>query len=287
MLQRYCLFWLLFVSLFDTVLLAQAISFDSLQSILNQPSISDSLRSNTLRKVSNYYAQKQQDSAQIYGLEALRVAKGSGIQQLIALANVNLGLVNIVAGKSRDAIGYYSDGLTIYEALRDTFWMGRTRMALMQCYGDLNKIDTALIHFSIAKSLIKPNNHASNYSLVTQMGIINARQENYSVAKKYFLTAYQLAQKLDNDDSKGNAAMNLGLLYTHLTELDSSHIYLLKALKHFEALNSPDQIGMATGNLADYYMMVDSFSKAIYYSKKAEKIFDQINIPVRKIAIYQ
>lgn len=284
--EKHILF-LCFFSLLAIHLSAQKNTIDSLKLLILQHPVKDSTRSNILREISGVYAHTEQDSALVYGEEALLIAQSLNDWNLMGLANVNLGFVNLIRRETKTAIGHYQSSLSIFEELRDTFWMCKSQIALMQSWGDLNHLDTALIHYQKAKQLLGKDNYADNNSMTTQMGIIHARQENYSVAKKYFKEALVLARSTNDPALIGNSAMNLGLVYDELGILDSSNIYLLESLAFFESLNSPRQLAMIHSNLGNYYIKVDSFSIALYHSKKAEKIFDKIKIPGRKIEVYK
>ncbi len=118
--------------------------------------------------------------------------------------------------------------------------------------------------------------------------------DNFSTAKQYYDSSYQIAQRLDDPVTIGNALNGIGSYYislgfTHQTltqgqDEDSvirifniAEDRILKAISRFEEGDYLKGVALGYGNLANIKSVLEDFDGAIYYMRQAIVYFQALN----------
>ncbi len=175
------------------------------------------------------------DSAIVYSLQALEVAKKINFKKGEALALKNIGIANYYQGNYVDALDSYQKSLSAFQSIND-----------------LNGIS----------------------NIQNNIGAIYMNQGDNVKALEYFLKSLDVAEKTGDKLRIVTPTANIGAIYSRNdSTLDLALVYDFKALPIAEALKDNDAIGTISVNIGEIYFTKKNDSLALKYLKKSLDAF--------------
>lgn len=191
----------------------------------------------------------------------------------------NKGLLYYGKSNYNEANNYYYKAYEIFEKEKDSFLMavvlnsiGINQMNLTQ-YPEA--IDTYLKASLIYEKTNKTNtNHHAG--ILTNIGILYSRLENYDLALDYYTNSLEINKSLGDDYGIANALTSIGNLYDDLKQSKKAISYYEQSLKLMTDLNDKYGIASALSNTGIAYITLKDYDKALSYLNKTKILFEEL-----------
>jgi PAS domain S-box-containing protein len=246
-------------------------NIDSLQNILNKTKGADRLP--TLIDLSKAHKRLSPEKTVEYALEALKLAKETNNQLLIASALAQAGDGKLLVGLLDTAEIYYRQAYKIYKE-QDYF------EGLSESYLDLGNIcffnasyDSAAIYYEKAIRIkLDLGENKSVVSLYNNLGAVYKKTGHTDLAIEALENSLEISNQFNTNGSKGLALINLASLYFTRGELLKAMNYNYEALQLAEETNDLYTKSNAFTNLGNIYSFIDDYDNALKYQRIALNI---------------
>ena len=250
---------------------------DSLKSVLQNETLADTEKINTLNLLSKENFKSSPAEALEYGRQALSLAENNSDELRMARAYSNIGISHWILGKYPLAMDNLIQALKLFEKLKMQEQVSNTYNNIGLVYWQQGNRTEALKYFykDLALAQLR-NNQESIAGSYNNIGMINQELNNNSLALDYFLKSLKIQTELGNLPGMSDNYNNIGGLYKTLNQFDKALDYMQKSLELRLKLN--DQMGIITSNvgLGDIYVKLNQPDKAILFYKKGLEKADSI-----------
>lgn len=203
----------------------------------------------------------------------LKYAKEQNDKRQIAYADINIAYINSYIGKNAEAAKIFRHYLYNKNDITDNYQHNQMRIALISCYLDINKLDSANILIregQISASISKNNYDISLYSFLSAK--YDLKQRKYKTAITKLSKVYDDIVRI-NPNNANNALYNLGKAYDGLKNKE-------KVVETYTKLDSNVQKTDITfpelrevyTYLIDYYKEKNDKEKQLYYIDRFLKV---------------
>lgn len=146
----------------------------------------------------------------------LKYAKINKNQELIDATNMNIAYLNCYIGKNLEAARTFRYYLYNGKFTADKYQQDQTRVSLVNCYLEINKLDSAAIFINEGlKSLrLNKNQYTLNQYLYLS-GVLDLKRGKYEDAKENLLKSYNYFSNI-NDTNVNYILYSLGKVYCRL-----------------------------------------------------------------------
>lgn len=203
----------------------------------------------------------------------LKYAKDQNDEKQTAYANMNIAYINSYIGKNVEAAKIFRYYLYNKNNITDEYQHNQIRIALISCYLDINKLDSAsiLIREGQAFANISKNNYdISLYSLLSAK--YDLKQRKYKTAITKLSKVYDDIIKI-NPNNANNALYNLGKCYEGLKNKEKVVEIYTKLDSNVQKTDiSFPELREVYTYLIDYYKEEDDKEKQLYYIDKFLKV---------------
>ncbi|HUM51411.1 MAG TPA: tetratricopeptide repeat protein [Chitinophagales bacterium] len=146
------------------------------------------------------------------------------------------------------------------------------------CYDLSYKIDTAILYYQKALSLIDKNKNPKIYAkIINNLGSTEYARYNYLAALKCGFECLAISEENNFSDYIISSHVNIGNIYHQLEDIDAAASHYQKALKILKTAENKHAENSVLSNLGMIYNKKKEYYKSIQYHKKALKISEEIN----------
>ena len=178
------------------------------------------------------------DTARIYGLQGLELAKKGENKELEAYALHSIGSAHEAQGNYKEALEYELKALEIRKKLNDKSKIAGTLNNIGIIYDERGDFKNALEYYHEARKIYSESGDQASIAMVlVNMGIVLKEQKDYRKAAEYYGEATRLYKKLGKEFGVAACHANLGSVYFYLNEYDSALYYSQLATQEFENQN--------------------------------------------------
>ena len=240
---------------------------DSLLRVLKKD-MPDTNRVNVLNQLAREFVNDKPDTSIRIAYSAKELAKSTGFNRGLALANKNIGMGYYLKGKYLEALAAWDDALKIYTLIGDKRGIANmlsNQAAIYYNQGDDAKsLELDLKSLKISEEINDTNRIISS---LNNIGTLNLNKEStYNKALEYFQKAYFLSSKTNKKYEFGTSAGNLGITYFNLKNDEKALFYLNKA---YVALEGTPELIWTMNYIGKVYSRRKEFNKALITHKKA------------------
>ncbi|HAK12675.1 MAG TPA: adenylate/guanylate cyclase domain-containing protein [Chitinophagaceae bacterium] len=255
--------------------LASSVAYSQNVSIRNYTS-QDTIRVNQLLSISKSNFSKAPDSAIIYAVKAKELAVSVNYQEGVAYALKNIGIAYYYQGKDIEALDFWKQSLEIFKSIKDEIGTANILNNIGAIYFNQKDLTNALEYYLQSLKLAeKTKDKLRILSALNNIGgVYFEKPATHDKALVYFLKALPLSAELNDTESFGTTAANLGEIYYVRNDDSLALVYFNKSAKAFnDSENSP----YAYNNLGKVYDRQKKYDLAILYHKKALGIARKLN----------
>ena len=172
------------------------------------------------------------------------------------------------AGRHQDAIDFYTDGIKVKEALKDSSSLCSVLLRLGGVYSQLGDHAMAAEKYSHSLRICEAieNMQMVGYNLGS-LGMIYDKQGKYEEAEDYFNQGVDVFVKIGDDFGVAGLRNNMGIMYKNMGEYDKSIENYGLSLAKFEEVNYKPGINACHANLAILHVQKKQFEAAEPYAQ--------------------
>ncbi|WP_142716368.1 helix-turn-helix domain-containing protein [Chryseobacterium rhizoplanae] len=203
----------------------------------------------------------------------LKYAKEQNDERQIAYADINIAYINSYIGKNAEAAKIFRRYLYNRNDITDDYQHNQMRIALISCYLDINKLDSANILIregQISASISKNNYDINLYSFLSAK--YDLKQRKYKTAITKLSKVYDDIVRI-NPNNANNALYNLGKAYDGLKNKEKVVETYTKLDSNVQKTNITfPELREVYTYLIDYYKEKNDKEKQLYYIDRFLKV---------------
>ena len=219
---------------------------DSLEAILNEPSVSDNDLFLSYKKLSNAYLYTDTEKSLKYAMMGVHLAQKKNNSYQVAEFYYNVGNSYYYASRLDSTMYYYEQSFEI------------AKYAEKSETEDKENIDYLLLR------------------LFYSIGTINTVYGRYDLAVDYYLKALDISEKINEPDQTAALYLGIANAYIRMSNFLQAEVYYLKGEKICRELN--DSIGLADvyQGLCSIFIDKEDYSQALKYGEESYRILSII-----------
>ena len=239
---------------------------------------SDSLKVHLLSDLCYEYRFVSQDSAILFGQQALELAEELDYQGGVAQACNDLGIIYADPAESDAALSLYNRALSIRKLQNDTMRMAAIYNKIGIVYQVLGKLDSAITYQFRSLDLYEAKQYDFGISYaLNNIAIIFSNRGDFENSVNYHLRALSIRKQLNDTRGMAASTVNLGNNLKSLGKLDSAIIMYESAIPLLEDLQAQNHLAATYNNLASLYLDQNNLAEAEENLVKSLDIRKQIN----------
>jgi tetratricopeptide (TPR) repeat protein len=250
-----------------------SVKIDSLLRVLAAYPSRDSIRVNMLNEIGFEYWTVEAIKSEIYGIEALSLAKLLHYNRGTAMANRVIGVSHWARGNFLYALEYLFESQEIYKSIHDRLGEANATMNIGLIYSDQQNHTLALQYYfdalKLFENLQQPDRIGITY---TKIGIVYVSQRKFSNAYEYFVKALHLHQNHNYGFGILETNSELGLMYREQGNLVEAERCLIQSLSLSEIMGNREYTSRNLENLASIYIRQNKIELAEKYLKRAHAL---------------
>ncbi|MCZ8022046.1 MAG: tetratricopeptide repeat protein [Cyclobacteriaceae bacterium] len=269
---------IVFSVLFVIPLLSVANPKDSLQKLLLNKTIPDTMRVKVLDELCYTLTLQQQDSAIYYGNEAIALARKINYQKGLGLALSDLGVAYFYKADLPMAITLWEEAQNVRASIRDLAGVASLNIKLGAAYFKQGNYSKSFESQTKALQAFEKLNHIQGQAnALNNMAAVLEHQQEYQQALVYHKKSLHLALKNNISESYGISLINIGNIFQKTNQYDSAIWYWQKSLSVLNEKQSPQYCAVAYHNLGEVFTIQNHVQKGIENNKKALLLRQQLN----------
>jgi len=224
-----------------------------------------SLKARGLTKIAQIYRQTQNyRGAKVKIKEAIKIAKASKDDYILAMAYWEYGFLLLLIGEYEKSISYYEKAYPVYKAfgyIRHSLQINNNLASLYHYIGSYDKA------INLTKNTIKISKDKGYDEELAYAYLKGAKakrdKELLDEAEDDLNKSIILLKELKDNRMLGEAYMALGLLYEKKKENDKAILNFNKAVELFKDIDIPDYLNSAYGEIIRFYKNIFNIDKEI------------------------
>ncbi len=273
-------FFLIFLLLSPIALLSQASQkIDSLTTILKQYTKKDTTLVDILNQTGFEYWTIEANKSELYGLEALELAREIRYKNGEAMANRVIGVSHWARGNFFDALQYLFAAQELYQKSNDLLGAANSTMNIGLVYADQQNPEQALKYYMSALSFFTTVGHEDRIGTTyTKIGSAYASQKKYDLAYEYFLKALGIHKQINFLFGIQEVSNRLGLLYLEQGKINDAEKSINQSLTIARNRNDHEHIALLEilFNLKELASKKRDYRSALIYFEQFELLKDSI-----------
>lgn len=244
-------------------------SQDFIQEIINRTDTIEDLykKTSSYLYLAEYFKQHQPDSAIGFANKALEIAVEAADSSQVCDAYKYLGISFAEKNNCLQAEGHFNSGLPYATNAKDSASLYADMGAVYTMCGDLKKAEYC---YEIASGIYTRINDRNNLArLITNIGVMHARNANYYQASENYLEALAICEEMDDLESIAGIYQNMGEVMALQEQYDKAVGYYTSALTKFEELQRFTSMAGIYLNLGQVYIEQSQWDVAKHYLNKS------------------
>lgn len=257
-----------------STLAGQNTDIDSLKALL--PKSANETRIRTLLDLCWEYRFVNADTARLYGLEGLKLARETKNKVLESEALNYVGVTHEAQGNYSQALTFELEALELKKQIGDDSKTAKTLNDLGVIYDEMGDYQKALEYYFEARRIFERLGDQSKIAMViSNIGIVLKAQKEYRKVVGYYHEALTIYRAIGNKFGVAACHANLGSVYFYLPNYDSSVYYSLLATREFEEQNVRQFLATSLGNVAMAYDKLGNEKEAERNMMKSLKLLEE------------
>jgi len=242
---------------------------DSLQTLLKNNQLSDSLRLEILSEIARNCSYTSPNCLQFIQ-EGLVLAQKNKARLKEAAFLAQLGNFNLSLGNYPKSIEYTLQALKIDEELENQEGISRSLNNLGVVYSAKGEIDKALKYYEQSFKIDQSLKDNSKLPVTfNNIGVIYYQKKQLSKALDYFWKGLAEAEKQKDKHRIGISLNNIGDVYYDIGEYQKANMFQYQALKIEQEIQDYEGIAYSYNALAKAYTGLNKFDSAEYFAQQA------------------
>ncbi|MBL6449550.1 tetratricopeptide repeat protein [Fulvivirga sp. 29W222] len=228
--------------LWNMIVSAQNKAIDSLNHLIENKKISDSLRIEAIVELSSILRYSNFEEAIKVNNKALVESRRVKLTSTEASAYITRALIHAQTGNLDSAKQFCQDAIALSKRIADD------------------------LHMALAYNVL---------------GSVNLSQGNYANSLRAYMDGLERFESISHESGTAATLNRIGNFYLKRKHYNNSRHYYEQSLSVFEKLKRYDQVTGILNNIGVSYYQENNFSEALEYFSRSIKILDEINMPER------
>lgn len=234
-----------------------------------------------------YYKNDNLKSALDNYILGLKYAKEQNDERQMAYANMNIAYINSYIGKNKEAAKTFRHYVYNRNNITDDYQHNQMRIALISCYIEINKLDSANILIQEGQKYALRNKNQHDYNIYHYLsGTYDLKQKKYNTAITKLSNVFRY---FTNSDEKSNIIYilyNLGKAYEGEGKSDKAlDTYIkLDSIVQNSGITFPELREVYT-YLIDYFKQNNDKEKRLYYIERFLKVDQKLDEQFRYLSV--
>lgn len=237
----------------------------------------DTSRVQLLWNLAEAYKNYNPDSSSLVAQQALFLARGINYVEGESRALGKLANSLLIMGKYPEALHNYLEKLKIEEKRNIPYNYGSVVMNIGIVYTFQEEYENALVHYKRADSIIEANKIPElDYKIALNIGDLYDRlsatdssKQYTDTAYAYFLKAYSIGNKNNDEDQKGSALTGIGHCLVKKGKFAEANSMYHNAVLALQNANNEDLICEAYLGLAKSFNKLGKKDSSVYFANKS------------------
>ncbi len=239
-------------------------------------------RAKVLADLTWYYSMVNADSAEVYGVQSLELAKKLGDSAALAQALSDFAVVKYTKGEFDATLKKYKEALHIRKALKDDKGIASLHYKMGTAFHRKTQLDSAMVYYLKALEYYEGSgNDVLANSAQSNIGALHFNQKNYKEAMNYFEKNIVFFRKNGELKLLSNALVNKASIQLIQRDTVLAQATLLESITIAKSINNIETLGSAYNNLSEIYLTQDKVKEAkealalsLQFRKEANLIAD-------------
>ncbi len=263
--------------LFPFCTVAQGEKKDSLLQLISKTT-DDSVRVNTLLKLSQELKNSEPKQAFLYTTEALKLAESISLKRGMAKANYQLGDYYRLKEAFIKAREYYFKAFDLDKELADTTGMSSSANYIGMMYANQGAYSDALKFYFVSLRLNEKMKDKFSIAVsYNNIGNINDLLGEYDEALSFYFKSLQLKQEMNNKSGVANTLNNIGEIYKKLGKFPEAMDYYLRSLELKKELKNKSGMANTLNNIGDVYVLKQEYKAALNYYNQSLLLLEELD----------
>jgi class 3 adenylate cyclase len=236
----------------------------------------DTIKVNTLIKLSSEYLSEDPDKAILYGQQSQQLAHRIAFTKGEAYAYKAIGFGYFYKADYPKAIHQFDRSLQLFDSIKFKVGVANILSSLGSAYFNGGKDPEAIDYFLRSLKISEELNDSLRIgTALTGIGTIYGNKpDTQDKALDYYLQALPIFRKINYQEGEGILAMNIGEIYEKKQQYDSAIFYLDQSL---EIYRGTVDACFPLNLLGEIYADQGEFEEALQYQNKALDIAKELN----------
>ncbi|MFK8045659.1 MAG: tetratricopeptide repeat protein [Crocinitomicaceae bacterium] len=246
---------------------------DSLNEVLQNTSIHDSIKVDTYQHISNMFFDQNPDTCYFLINKALNLAQKIDYKFGIGECYSNLSNLNTVKGNISEAIANCLKSMKVFEKLGEKESHAVTLANLGGLNQQLENHELSIKYFDECATIFKElKNDKFLGSIYNNCGGSYRQLGDYEKALKYHYQAIEIRSKINDEKGLSSSYSNIGSTYENMGNLDSALFYFTKGTALNRKTNYKRGLSNTLYKSANIYFEKNDISKAKQLSLEALEV---------------
>lgn len=269
-------FSMLLIQVLSGALFAQ--NADSLKKVVNQPTVSDSIRVYAYIDIADIYIGSNLDTTLFYIKKALALGNKIGFKNGIGETYLEYGFYYLRATMYDTAIKYFRLGEEIYNAIGNKKGLARAAKGIGHAYTSQEKYGLAIDFYTKSQHISESiNDNNSTGEALSQIGSIYRELGNFPKSLSYYFQALNILEKMHNAKAISSAYTNISIIYTNLGDNNKALEYLNKSIAIDEQIGNKRGAIFSIVNMGILYAQTQDFNNALKCFQRGWAISDSLH----------
>lgn len=264
---------LFLVFAFFTTCIYGQIGQDSLLTVWNDQSQSDSLRTYVYNlHIKREVLFQQPDSARQMANTLLIFGQQRAYPRAEAIAYNIIGISWHLVGDYPKSLEYYTRSLTIFRALGDERMEANALGNIGNIYGAQGIYRRALDYYTQNLKIFERLGNKRQIAVTLgNIGVVYENQKEYAKALEYYEQSLAMGRKIDGKRIVANSLGNMGNIQLEQGNYEDALKMYVESLKLNEEIGNKQSIVTFLGNISSVYSKQEEYTKALSYLDKSLK----------------
>lgn len=248
---------------------AQGVNIDSMETIIKTHTAKDSIRVNTLNKLSLTIYTKDLERSKKMAEEAVEIAETIQFQRGTAEGYRFIGIYWLLKSDYKKALDYMFKSLKIHTEISNKLGMGWAFNTIAIIYKKQGNFKVALDYYAKSISAFEEVHFKTGIaSALNNIAVIYFTQKNYKEALNNLFKALVYEKEKNNQTGIARLYNNIAENYGELKELENAEKYYFMSMEISEKLNDKISLGFSYYGLATTYDRMKKLDKALEFHNK-------------------
>ncbi|MDY0076301.1 MAG: tetratricopeptide repeat protein [Bacteroidales bacterium] len=226
---------------------------------------------------------KSVDKALEFSEKALRKAKQTDNDSLLAHCYKSLGIANYYAGNSILSIPLYDTAMLYFQQLGDMLEIGNIYNNLGIAYSEVGDFNRAIEMYLLSLKITETQaDTVALGRLYNNLGTLYYNLQDQSEALSYFEKSYELYSLRNDSAGMMTAKNNIGLVEINLQVYDSALLTFRESVIIGKRNNDIGGTANSLHNIGWIYAMKNMTDSALFYYKKADEQYEVAGMQIGK-----